>query len=430
MPWLGDPSHNRALLTTSGSDDSNEAGTICANESPDYNKPARWILYEMSSPGKIWYWINENDCDSDYKKIDGKYTEWSMWTQCVNGKQSRKRMCFEPKPRCGGDPCDPSESIHEEKDCTVEFTATRIIDPDNKYCFEPQTGGCSPDDDTPIVLRRTTTHCKDESSKFIYEPQAGVLVHLCSKKCVCASKPTTWGEKLKVSTKCPEVLSAHAMYRTLYGSVQYGEDMCLDAYGGQGLGDNVNIALWRSCAAVKDKFQFKDIAKPSVKMQLYKLTLTNNKVADFKSNSGYPDAHHTLGWVDNFVTTANIDSNYQARLSAYFIAPMTGTYRFVAACDDGCEVHLSNKPTEAGLTYDKASMTKIISVDKYTSGRFNWNKYPRQKSEPIELKVGKKYYMEGLMVEGSGADYFSVGCYLPDGTSLLPITSHYLTQTV
>jgi len=435
MPWLGDPTHGRALLTTSGYDNYYESGVICANESPLYNKPARWIFYEMTRPGKIWYWINENDCDSDYKKTDGKYTEWSMWTQCVSckiGKQSRKRMCSEPKPRCGGDRCDPAESIFEEKDCSAECTATRIIDPNNRYCFEPQTGKCSPDDNTPIVLRPTTTHCKDESSKFIYDPQAGVLVHLCSKKRVCASNPTQ-GENLKVSTSCPEVSLAHAMYRTLYGSIQYGKDMCLDAAGvanTAGLGDNVNIQLWGACAMAKNKFQFKDMAKPFVKMQLYKLTLpAGNRVADFRSNPGYPNAHHALGFVDNFVTTSNIDNNYQVRLSAYFIAPMTGKYRFVAANNEGCEVYLSNKPTESGSTYDKASMRRIINNLRDTSGRFNWYRWPAQKSEPIELKVGKKYYMEGLMVEGWGDDYFSVGCYLPDGTSLLPITSHYLTST-
>jgi len=431
MPWLGNPSHGRALLTTSGSDDSNEAGTICAADSQG-NDPAKWITSEMSNPGNIWYWLNENDCNNDYKKIDGKYSQWSMWTQCAmckSDKQSRKRICSDPAPRCCGDVCDPNESTYEQRDCTGECPATRIIDPDNKYCFEPQTGGCSPDDDTPIVLRPTTTHCNDESSKFIYDPQTGTLNHLCSKKRVCTNDPVVSGGTLKVSSKCHEFSSSHALYRTLYGSLQYGVKRCFDS-AGSSLSDNDKISIHSTCEESTNRFIFKDIAKPSsVLMQVYKLTLSANTVAELKLNRGYPNSVHAYGLLDNFATTSNIGSDYQARLSAYFIAPMTGSYRFVAACDDECAVSLSNKPTDAGSTVDQSTMVTILNITDHTGGRFNWDKYFTQKSGPIDLKVGSKYYLEGLMVEDGGDDYLSVGVYLPDGTPVLPITSHYLSQT-
>lgn len=109
-------------------------------------------------------------------------------------------------------------------------------------------------------------------------------------------------------------------------------------------------------------------------MQQYKLILSANSVAELKLNRGYPDSVHVYGLLDNFATTSNIGSNYQARLSAYFIAPMTGSYRFVAACDDECEVSLSNKPTAAGSTVDQSTMVTIIRVSGHTGGRFNWDK--------------------------------------------------------
>ena len=59
-------SKGQAFLTTAKHDDYYESGTIRAGHSKGY-RPARWVDTN-SSPGRIWYWLNENDCDSDYKK--------------------------------------------------------------------------------------------------------------------------------------------------------------------------------------------------------------------------------------------------------------------------------------------------------------------------------------------------------------------------
>ena len=59
-------SKGRAMLTTAANDDYYESETICARDSKG-SRPARWVSTN-SSPGRIWYWLNENDCDSDYKK--------------------------------------------------------------------------------------------------------------------------------------------------------------------------------------------------------------------------------------------------------------------------------------------------------------------------------------------------------------------------
>ena len=55
-------------------------------------------------------------------------------------------------------------------------------------------------------------------------------------------------------------------------------------------------------------------------------------------------------------------------------------------------------------------------------------RYPdQQKSKEIFLEVGKRYYLEGLLVAQGGGDHIEIGVYLPDGSSLLPITSYYLS---
>ena len=56
-------------------------------------------------------------------------------------------------------------------------------------------------------------------------------------------------------------------------------------------------------------------------------------------------------------------------------------------------------------------------------------RYPAQKSAEIELVGGKKYYLEAILVEGGGSNHISVGAYLPDGKSILPITAQYLSAS-
>ena len=59
---------------------------------------------------------------------------------------------------------------------------------------------------------------------------------------------------------------------------------------------------------------------------------------------------------------------------------------------------------------------------------FTFSRYPDlQKSKEIFLEVGKKYYLEGIMVGGGGSNHIEIGVYLPDGSNVIPITSHYLS---
>ena len=60
MPWLG---NGNGLLTTADSSSSSWWGTIVASN--DEYRPAPWIYPIMINPGKIWYWVNEDDCDPD-----------------------------------------------------------------------------------------------------------------------------------------------------------------------------------------------------------------------------------------------------------------------------------------------------------------------------------------------------------------------------
>ena len=56
-------------------------------------------------------------------------------------------------------------------------------------------------------------------------------------------------------------------------------------------------------------------------------------------------------------------------------------------------------------------------------------RYPdQQESKELFLEVGKKYYLEGLFVAQGGDDHIEIGVYFPNGSSLLPVTSYYLSE--
>ncbi len=51
-----------------------------------------------------------------------------------------------------------------------------------------------------------------------------------------------------------------------------------------------------------------------------------------------------------------------------------------------------------------------------------------QKSKPIYLENGKKYYIEGLVVEKGGGDHLSVAVTLPSGQQSKPLDGYYLVD--
>ncbi|KAK3698442.1 hypothetical protein QZH41_010011 [Actinostola sp. cb2023] len=72
MPWFdAHGKMNKALLTTSSRTTNSPSGSLIWGDT-EYH-PAYWMRYGgMSHPGVIWYWINEDDCDTD-RKPDGVY---------------------------------------------------------------------------------------------------------------------------------------------------------------------------------------------------------------------------------------------------------------------------------------------------------------------------------------------------------------------
>ncbi len=120
----------------------------------------------------------------------------------------------------------------------------------------------------------------------------------------------------------------------------------------------------------------------------------------------------------SFSAPQNIGDYFGARMRGYICAPASGNYIFYISGDDKGELWLSNGS-------DPNAKKKIAFFDEWT-GYLQNGKYPSQKSQPIYLQVGQKYYVEALYLESHSGDHCNVSWVLPDGKSEAPIAGKWL----
>jgi hypothetical protein len=111
-------------------------------------------------------------------------------------------------------------------------------------------------------------------------------------------------------------------------------------------------------------------------------------------------------------TMANVADTYGERLRGTLLAPVTGDYEFYIAADDNAELWLSTDDR-------KFHKKRIAFIDGtggagYTALR-EWGKLPSQRSAPIHLEQGKRYFIEALHKEGLGGDHVSLAWRQPGG---------------
>ncbi|UYZ61208.1 DUF6443 domain-containing protein [Hymenobacter latericus] len=119
---------------------------------------------------------------------------------------------------------------------------------------------------------------------------------------------------------------------------------------------------------------------------------------------------------------SHISDSYASRLRGYVYPPETGDYTFWVAGDDNCELYLSSddNPTRKTL---------IATVPGWTSER-QWSWYAQQRSAPVRLEAGRRYYVEARQQEWGGGDNLAVAWQLPSGTFEGPIPGNRLAPLV
>ncbi|MBC7923940.1 MAG: hypothetical protein H7Z75_22945 [Ferruginibacter sp.] len=120
----------------------------------------------------------------------------------------------------------------------------------------------------------------------------------------------------------------------------------------------------------------------------------------------------------SFEAPTDVAENYAARMRGYVFPPVSGNYVFWIASDDQSELWLSRDS-------NPGNRAKIAVCEGYTAPR-QWDKYGFQRSAPVYLTGGQKYYIEALHKEGPVYDNLAVGWQLPDGQQERPIPGNRL----
>ncbi len=143
--------------------------------------------------------------------------------------------------------------------------------------------------------------------------------------------------------------------------------------------------------------------------------VSGDNVSAIPLNSNPAYDHH----LENFEEPATSDVNYGARIHGYICPPVSGNYTFWIASNDHSELWLSTDD-------DPSHKVMIAHISGATNPR-QWDKFPTQKSVPITLMRGQRYYILALHKQGVGTSNLAVGWQLPSGTMERPIPGSRLS---
>ncbi|MHC4354174.1 MAG: PA14 domain-containing protein, partial [Planctomycetota bacterium] len=128
--------------------------------------------------------------------------------------------------------------------------------------------------------------------------------------------------------------------------------------------------------------------------------ITGTDLNTLKSDPRFPDNPDVNETVNEFLWNGADIDEYGARIEAWLYVPATGDYTFWLATDDNGELWLS--------TDDDSSGIELIARIPGWSDVNQWTKFASQKSDPVPLVAGQRYYIVALWKEGGGGDHCNV----------------------
>src|SRR6266404_9752500 len=124
--------------------------------------------------------------------------------------------------------------------------------------------------------------------------------------------------------------------------------------------------------------------------------ISGSAVSDLTNAAAFPNRPDDEFIEAAFEAPSNFADNYGQRMRALLLPPITGSYTFFIASDDNSALYLSTDE-------DPAHKSLIASETSWANSR-QWNSSASQKSAPIALTKGLRYYIEALQKEGAGGD--------------------------
>jgi len=142
----------------------------------------------------------------------------------------------------------------------------------------------------------------------------------------------------------------------------------------------------------------------------------------------FPDYPDDREWRMSFEGPTDWRNLYGTCVRGYLYPPGTGNYTFWIASDDQSELWLSKDE-------DPAHMLPIASVPGQTPPRDFDNTGggfggPQQKSAPVLLTAGQRYYIEALHADGTGGDNLAVAWQGPGIPERAIIAGQYLSPLI
>lgn len=160
--------------------------------------------------------------------------------------------------------------------------------------------------------------------------------------------------------------------------------------------------------------------------------ITGTTVSTLTNATIFPDGPTFREQLDDFSPTAagalrtglqskeNTGNNFGAYVRGYLEAPATGEYVFYIASDDASELWL-------GTDHTPASRKRLAFESGAGAPLFSGPRLNERQSGPVNLARGRKYWIEVLHKQGTGASYIQVGWQRPDGAQEI-IPARHLAQ--
>ena len=142
-------------------------------------------------------------------------------------------------------------------------------------------------------------------------------------------------------------------------------------------------------------------------------------VSDLTASVNFP-SHPVCRVIDpSFKSPVDFSSRFGARMRAFLTPAAPANYTFWVSGNDSCELWLSPDA-------DPANRVRIARSTVGT-GAQSWAENADQRSAPVSLEVGRRYYIEALMKEGSGRDNLAVAWAASPADVPTVIGGEYLT---
>jgi len=128
--------------------------------------------------------------------------------------------------------------------------------------------------------------------------------------------------------------------------------------------------------------------------------LPGSSIGELVESPNFPDAPVFRTVDAAFRSQVNWRDEYGVRMRAFVRPDATGDHTFWIAGSDQCELWISPDDNPGGKV-------RVARVASGTSAE-NWTAGAEQRSAPIPLVAGRRYYIEALMKENSGGDSLAV----------------------